>query len=110
MGEFGFAWAGAVMMILLQEKLASNEVNDPFVHQLVAKIQSTLEDVKVCRYGYWSTVIQHWCACVDWFSGAVVSASCCGYDGCHCESPGTVSDEGFFQPGKATSHDIIITS
>lgn len=30
-----------------QEKLASYEVNDPFVHQLVAKIQSTLDDVKV---------------------------------------------------------------
>lgn len=25
-------------------------MNDPFVHQLVAKIQSTLEDVKVRQY------------------------------------------------------------
>lgn len=31
----------------LQEKLASYEVNDQFVHHLVSKIQSTLNDVKV---------------------------------------------------------------
>lgn len=34
-----------------QEKLASYEVNDPFVHQLVAKTQSTLDDVKVSTVG-----------------------------------------------------------
>ena len=43
--SFAFLWIFTIPST--QEKLASYEVNDPFVHQLVAKTQSTLDDVKV---------------------------------------------------------------
>ena len=51
----------------LQEKLASYEVNDPFIHHLVGKIQSTLDDIKVSSLSS-PALYQSVCVCVCVFT------------------------------------------
>ena len=77
-------------------------MNDPFVHQLVGKIQSTLDDIKVSFIVKQDFNIYnlHY---LEWFSGAAIPAGCLRYGGCHGNSPGTVGAEDFLQSGKGSS-------
>lgn len=84
--------------MLLQEKLASYEVNDPFVHHLVSKIQSTLEDIKVSSHHSHFHECGMVC-CVEWFSDDPLPASGPGDGGGHGQVSRGTHSQSKFQSG-----------